>query len=147
VTIVTHFLATTLGVQAMGLEGRERVLAYAFGMGVDIDHAVKYRSTCGQSGPPGQTRLLLAILAAGAGGAALDRAVVRVSRNAAADPVLLDSCGDGLQYPFRRRCRSTVLSMGHARVADEHPRQGEGGIVFVLLLAANLAFYWLHHRV
>src|SRR2546429_6395707 len=37
----THFLATTLGVQAMGLEGRDRVLAYAFGMGVDIDHVVK----------------------------------------------------------------------------------------------------------
>jgi hypothetical protein len=41
VTIVTHFLATTLGVQAMGLEGRDTVLAYAFGMGVDVDHAVK----------------------------------------------------------------------------------------------------------
>jgi hypothetical protein len=41
VTIVTHFLATTLGVQAMGLEGRDKVLAYAFGMGVDVDHAVK----------------------------------------------------------------------------------------------------------
>jgi len=41
VTIVTHFLATTLGVQALGLEGRDKVLAYAFGMGVDIDHAVK----------------------------------------------------------------------------------------------------------
>lgn len=40
-TIVTHFLATTLGVQAMGLEGREELLAYAFGMGVDVDHAVK----------------------------------------------------------------------------------------------------------
>ena len=40
-TIVTHFLATTLGVQALGLEGRDKVLAYAFGMGVDIDHAVK----------------------------------------------------------------------------------------------------------
>ena len=40
-TIVTHFLATTLGVQVMGLEGRDRVLAYAFGMGVDVDHAVK----------------------------------------------------------------------------------------------------------
>jgi hypothetical protein len=25
----------------MGLEGRDRVLAYAFGMGVDVDHAVK----------------------------------------------------------------------------------------------------------
>jgi len=41
VTIVTHFLATTLGVQALGLEGQDKVLAYAFGMGVDIDHAVK----------------------------------------------------------------------------------------------------------
>jgi hypothetical protein len=41
VTIVTHFLATTLGAQALGLEGQDRVLAYAFGMGVDIDHAVK----------------------------------------------------------------------------------------------------------
>jgi hypothetical protein len=41
VTIVTHFLATTLGAQVLGLEGRDRVLAYAFGMGVDIDHAVK----------------------------------------------------------------------------------------------------------
>jgi hypothetical protein len=41
VTIVTHFLATTLGVQALGLEGQDRVLAYAFGMGVDLDHAVK----------------------------------------------------------------------------------------------------------
>ena len=41
VTIVTHLLATTLGVQAMGLEGRDKVLAYAFGMGVDVDHVVK----------------------------------------------------------------------------------------------------------
>lgn len=40
-TIVTHFLATTLGAQALGLEGQERVLAYAFGLGVDVDHAVK----------------------------------------------------------------------------------------------------------
>jgi hypothetical protein len=40
-TIVTHFLATTLGTQVLGLEGQDRVLAYAFGMGVDIDHAVK----------------------------------------------------------------------------------------------------------
>src|SRR2546429_7700329 len=40
-TVFTHFLATTLGVQAMGLEGRDPVLAYAFGMGVDIDHVGK----------------------------------------------------------------------------------------------------------
>jgi hypothetical protein len=40
-TTVTHFLATMLGVQAMGLEGRDKVLAYAFGVGVDVDHAIK----------------------------------------------------------------------------------------------------------
>ncbi|PYP20791.1 MAG: hypothetical protein DMD53_09490 [Gemmatimonadetes bacterium] len=40
-TIVTHILATTLGVQAMQLHGREAALAYAFGVGVDVDHAIK----------------------------------------------------------------------------------------------------------
>ena len=40
-TTATHFLATALGTQVLGLEGRDRVLAYAFGMGVDIDHALK----------------------------------------------------------------------------------------------------------
>jgi len=40
-TIVTHILATTLGVQAMGLDRRDAVLAYAFGVGVDVDHALK----------------------------------------------------------------------------------------------------------
>lgn len=40
-TIVTHILATTLGVQAMGLHGSETALAYAFGVGVDVDHAIK----------------------------------------------------------------------------------------------------------
>src|SRR3989441_1611782 len=40
-TIVTHILATTLGVQAMQLDGREAALAYAFGVGVDVDHAIK----------------------------------------------------------------------------------------------------------
>ncbi len=40
-TIFTHLLATTLGAQAMELHGGEAVLAYAFGVGVDVDHAVK----------------------------------------------------------------------------------------------------------
>ena len=31
-TIISHLLATTLGVQALGLRGREAVLAYAFGV-------------------------------------------------------------------------------------------------------------------
>jgi hypothetical protein len=41
VTIFTHILATTLGAQALELRGRDLGLAYAFGVGVDVDHAVK----------------------------------------------------------------------------------------------------------
>jgi hypothetical protein len=41
VTVFTHILATTLGAQALELRGRELALAYAFGVGVDVDHAVK----------------------------------------------------------------------------------------------------------
>jgi hypothetical protein len=41
VTIFTHILATTLGVQVGGLHGRDVALAYAFGVAVDADHAVK----------------------------------------------------------------------------------------------------------
>jgi hypothetical protein len=41
VTIFTHVLATTLGAQAMELRGGQLALAYAFGVGVDIDHAIK----------------------------------------------------------------------------------------------------------
>jgi hypothetical protein len=41
VTIVTHILATALGAQALELHGQDLALAYAFGIGVDVDHAVK----------------------------------------------------------------------------------------------------------
>ena len=40
-TIFTHLLATTLGAQALDLKGRDLALAYAFGIGVDVDNAVK----------------------------------------------------------------------------------------------------------
>jgi hypothetical protein len=40
-TIVTHALATTLGVRVFKLTGTDAVLAYVFGVGVDIDHAIK----------------------------------------------------------------------------------------------------------
>jgi len=40
-TIVTHALATTLGVRVLKLSGSDAVLAYVFGVGVDIDHAIK----------------------------------------------------------------------------------------------------------
>ncbi|MEO8451348.1 MAG: hypothetical protein ABI647_16255 [Gemmatimonadota bacterium] len=40
-TIFTHVLATTLGVKLFGLHGKDVVLAYAFGVAVDIDHLIK----------------------------------------------------------------------------------------------------------
>jgi len=40
-TIITHVLATTLGVQALRLRGSDAALAYVFGVGVDVDHAIK----------------------------------------------------------------------------------------------------------
>ena len=40
-TIVTHVLATTLGVRVLKLTGSDVLLAYIFGVGVDIDHAIK----------------------------------------------------------------------------------------------------------
>ncbi len=43
-TIVTHVLVTALGVNALGLHGRDAALAYAFGVAPDIDHVVKLRS-------------------------------------------------------------------------------------------------------
>ncbi len=39
--IWTHFAATTLGVQVMGLTGPDLALAYTFGMAVDVDHLIK----------------------------------------------------------------------------------------------------------
>jgi hypothetical protein len=41
VKLVTHVLATTAGVQALQLRGREAALAFAFGVAIDIDHAIK----------------------------------------------------------------------------------------------------------
>lgn len=40
-TTVTHVLVTALGVRVLGLHGSEAALAYAFGVGVDVDHAFK----------------------------------------------------------------------------------------------------------
>ena len=41
-TILPHLLLTTVGVQALGLEGNDIVLAYTFGYGIDlVDHPIK----------------------------------------------------------------------------------------------------------
>ncbi len=41
-TILPHLFLTTVGVQALGLQGTDVALAYAFGYGIDIiDHPIK----------------------------------------------------------------------------------------------------------
>jgi len=40
-TAPTHILATTLGVQVLGLTGHDIVLAFVFGLAIDVDHLVK----------------------------------------------------------------------------------------------------------
>ena len=39
--IFTHALATTVAVQALHLQGREVVLAFLFGVALDVDHVIK----------------------------------------------------------------------------------------------------------
>jgi len=42
VTILPHLALTTLGIQVLGLEGKDIALAYAFGYGIDlVDHPIK----------------------------------------------------------------------------------------------------------
>jgi len=40
-TIFTHILLTTVGVQALGVHGGDLALAYGFGVALDVDHALK----------------------------------------------------------------------------------------------------------
>jgi hypothetical protein len=40
-SIITHVLATTLGVKLFKLHGRNGLLAYLFGVAVDLDHLIK----------------------------------------------------------------------------------------------------------
>jgi hypothetical protein len=40
-TIITHIVATAVGVKVLGLHGTDAALAYTFGIGQDIDHAIK----------------------------------------------------------------------------------------------------------
>ena len=40
-TIITHIVATTVAVKVLGLHGSDAALAYVFGVGQDIDHAIK----------------------------------------------------------------------------------------------------------
>jgi len=147
VTIVTPFLATTLGVQAMGLDGRDRVLAYAFGMGVDIDHAVKlpfYLRAVGLRDKRGYywrsslqepVALLWIVPLSVFLGTLL--------------PILFFSIHVAMDYSVRFEKMpfypySPWVTRGWLTSIPDKVKEG---IVFVLLLAANLGFYWLHHRV
>ncbi|MFI5252351.1 MAG: hypothetical protein ACHQQQ_07980 [Bacteroidota bacterium] len=42
-TLFPHLLLTTVGIQVLGLEGKDIVLAYTFGYGIDlVDHPIKF---------------------------------------------------------------------------------------------------------
>jgi len=147
VTIVTHFLATTLGVQAMGLDGQDRVLAYAFGMGVDIDHAVKlpfYLRAVGLRDKRGyywRSSLQEPV--------ALLWIVPLCVFLGTLLPILFFSIHVAMDYSVRFEKMpfypySPWVTRGWLTSIPDKVKEG---IVFVLLLAANLGFYWLHHRV
>jgi len=146
-TIVTHLLATTLGVQAMGLEGRDRVLAYAFGMGVDIDHAVKapfYLRAVGLRDKRGYywrsslqepVALLWIVPLCVFLGTLLP--IVFFAMHVAMDySVRFEKMPFYPYSPWVTRGWLTSI-----------PDKLKEGIVFVVLLAANVGVYWFRHRV
>jgi len=147
VTIVTHFLATTLGVQALGLEGRDKVLAYAFGMGVDIDHAVKlpfYLRAVGLRDKRGYywrsslqepVALLWIVPLCGFLGTLL--------------PILFFAIHVAMDYSVRFEKMpfypySPWVTRGWLTGIPDKVKEG---IFFALLLVGNLGLYWLQHRV
>jgi len=146
-TIVTHLLATTLGVQAMGLEGRDRVLAYAFGMGVDIDHAVKapfYLRAVGLRDKRGyywRSSLQEPV--------ALLWIVPLCVFLGTFLPILFFGIHVAMDYSVRFEKMpfypySPWVTRGWLTSIPDKLKEG---IVFVVLLAANVSVYWIQHRV
>ena len=146
-TIVTHLLATTLGVQAMGLEGRDRVLAYAFGMGVDIDHAVKapfYLRAVGLRDKRGyywRSSLQEPV--------ALLWIVPLCVFLGTFLPILFFGIHVAMDYSVRFEKMpfypySPWVTRGWLTSIPDKLKEG---IVFVVLLAANVGVYWFQHRV
>ena len=145
--IVTHFLATTLGVQAMGLEGRDKVLAYAFGMGVDIDHAVKaplYLRAIGLRDKRGyywRSSLQEPV--------ALLWIVPLCVFLGTPLPILFFAIHVAMDYSVRFEKMpfypySPWVTRGWLTSIPDNVKER---ILFVLLLAANVGVYWLQHRV
>jgi hypothetical protein len=147
VTIVTHFLATTLGVQALGLEGRDKVLAYAFGMGVDIDHAVKlpfYLRAVGLRDKRGYywrsslqepVALLWIVPLCVFLGTLLPILFFAIH-------VVMDYSVRFEKMPFYPY--SPWVTRGWLTGIPDKVKEGS---LFALLLAGNLGIYWLQHRV
>ena len=144
-TIVTHFLATTLGVQAMGLEGRDTVLAYAFGMGVDVDHAVKapfYLRAVGLRDKRGyywrsSLQEPVALLWIVPLSVFLGTVV----------PLLFFALHVAMDYSVRFEKMpwypySRLVTRGWLTGIPDKVKEG---ILFVTLLVANVAVYWSHH--
>ena len=146
-TIVTHLLATTLGVQALGLEGRDKVLAYAFGMGVDIDHAVKlpfYLRAVGLRDKRGyywRSSLQEPV--------ALLWIVPLCVFLGTLLPILFFAIHVAMDYSVRFEKMpfypySPWVTRGWLTGIPDKVKEG---ILFAVLLAGNLGLYWLHHRV
>ena len=146
-TIVTHFLATTLGVQAMGLEGRDRVLAYAFGMGVDVDHAVKapfYLRAVGLRDKRGYywrsslqepVALLWIVPLCVFLGSVVPLVFFAIH-------VAMDYCVRFEKMPWYPYSR--LVTRGWLTGIPDKVKEG---ILFVTLLLANVVLYWSHHHV
>jgi len=146
-TIVTHVLATTLGVQALGLEGQDRVLAYAFGIGVDIDHAVKapfYLRTVGLADKRGyywrsslqEPVALLWIIPL----SVFLGTIV---------PILFFAIHVAMDYSVRFEKMpfypySPYVTRGWLIGVPDKVKEG---VLFTLLLVGNVALYWSRHHV
>ena len=146
-TIVTHILATTLGVQAMGLDRRDTALAYAFGVAVDVDHAVKapfYLRAVGLRDKRGyywRTSLQEPV--------ALLWMVPLSWFLGTLVPVVFFAIHMALDYSVRYEKMpwypySTHVTRGWL---IEIPDKVKEAVVFITLLVANVALYWYQHHV
>ena len=141
-TIVTHILATTLGVQAMGLDRRGAVLAYAFGVGGDVDHALKapfYIRTVGlrdrrgyywRSSLQEPVALLWILPLCWSLGTVVPLVFFAIH-------VAMDYSVRFEKMPFYPY--STLVTRGWLTGIPDRVKEG---VLFVVLLALNVAVYW-----
>ena len=146
-TIFTHALATMLGVQVMDLHGSDRALAVGFGMGVDVDHAVKapfYLRAVGLRDKRGyywRSSLQEPI--------ALLWIVPLCVFLGSVVPIVFFAIHVALDYSVRFEKMpfypySPLVTRGWL---TNIPDKVKEGTLFVALLAANVAVYWVQHHV